>query len=254
MTAWNPARELHDLLERSLAISPNISTEQAWKELFSITTLEDLLVVLRAVIELPRQVRFLVENSGRDDQEILLMGLSQIEDVLISQQLAQNWTAVASRLEALQVARSTLRHAASAIRYAKLEANLDGDEIEELKDGLKDLVRQVRESQLPTNLRELLIAQLTDVETALTRIDVLGPENASRNIDKVIGTLVRIPADETLPSEPLQSLAKWLKRASFAVSVARLVFGIKGISHGLSDALPPWLDMPELPPGNDGSS
>jgi hypothetical protein len=254
MTIWNPAQELHQLLETGLGIKPELSAEQAWKELFSVNDLPDLLLVLDAVIKLPHQVRTFIEYLERDDQELLLTGLDDIDILLRTQQLSQPWGQVTSRLENLAVPRINLRHAASAIRQGNLEVSLQDDEISDLLDDLRVLIQDLEASALPKNLRQLLVAQLRDVETSMLRIATLGPEYAAENIDHVLGTLVRIEDTTDIPQEPLDATVKWLRRAVAVVNIVRVILEIKGIGHSLGTHLPTWFPPPELPPAPDGKA
>lgn len=253
MTVWNPARELHTLIENALHVNQEISAEQAWKQLFSITELPDLLLVLDAVIKLPRQVRTFVDCLDNDDQdqELLLQGLDEIDILLRTQQLSLPWGNVAARLENLRVPRVNLLHAASAIRRGGLEVALEDEEIEELLRQLSQLIQDLEASTLPRNLRQLLVSQLRAVELSLLRIGALGPEYAAENIDHVLGTLVRIDDVTDLPQEPLEATVKWLRRAVVVVNIVRIILGIK-YGHDLGTHLPSWFPPPELPTGHGG--
>jgi hypothetical protein len=249
VTVWNPARELHTLIENGLHVSQDISAEQAWKQLFSVSDLPDLLLVLDAVIKLPRQVRTFVECLDNDDEELLLAGLGEIDALLRTQQLSLPWGNVAARLENLHVPRVNLLHAASAIRRGNLEVALEDEEIEELLRELSLLIQNLESSTLPRNLRQLLVSQLRAVELSLLRIEALGPEYAAENIDHVLGTLVRIDDISDLPQEPLEATVKWLRRAVTVVNIVRLILGVK-YGHDLGSHLPSWFPPPELPPGH----
>jgi hypothetical protein len=193
MNSANPAGRLYDLLEAARLMSPNEAAVAGWAKVFGVGPRDQFAVLSYGseVWGLARQVRSRVEELIDDDPETVLEYFGEVETTVA------NFGALASLQMGQFMAplRDTGRHClklcASLLKRRDAEPAIADSEVARLLQEVRDLVDEVRRSELDSATRRWIMTRLLDVETALAGYDVTGFGGVESATDSLVGGLRR---------------------------------------------------------------
>jgi hypothetical protein len=191
----NPAGRLHALLERLSERDPNAPLISAWAHTLDVDQAE-VPFRLGAVGQLLPAVREAAESTG-DRAWITTV-----------QQYHEEWTApIFPRRRGLNTVISESRPSPSAlVALGTLSSHLHAvrpegmvptdDELDNLKERLGTLTADVGQAtDLPEEIKHLIVARLNDVLRAIQHVDIGGPEAVRMATETLLGAIfVREPA------------------------------------------------------------
>lgn len=192
----NPAGRLHELLRQLSEQSGRGTLVAGWAEVLGVSE-QDVVLHIGGVADLVRQIQ---EAVDRADDEVLRAPVARLRNTWARPIFPPDHPfngelgAVLPGAEALE----SLGLVSAQLHLVAPEGEVpDGDKLDELKEQLRDLVEEVRQSdELPGDLKDAIAERLTDVEKAIEHVHVGGPDAVRRAMQVVVGT-VAFTADPT---------------------------------------------------------
>jgi hypothetical protein len=186
----NPAGRLHELLRKLGEQNRGDSLLNAWAEVLRVKS-DDVVLHIGSVANLVRQIQDAVDRAG---EEALIAPVRRYRGVwarpIFPPEEAYNNPLKSvlpddAALESLELVSAQLHS------IAPDGVVPDADQLEELKSQLREVVSAVREAtDLPDDVKHLIVARLLDVEEAIEHLDVGGPEAIRRATEAVMGGLM----------------------------------------------------------------
>lgn len=213
-----------------------ISVLRAWQTVLGTDgdgplLLERLALVQRAVSRLLEQASNakLLDKESRDVALNVIRGLSHCinPDIFPSaiHQHSSNFSA--DRL-------GTLGMLANSLRLEFPEAELETDQLAELKSDLDKLIEAIRQAPLPRESKETLLRHATYMAWAMRNIDIAGLENVYDAIGKAMIATARLPEGDTDSDTPTvrdRAMTFFKNVSRFFVAAERAEEGVQAIEH-----------------------
>jgi hypothetical protein len=241
----NAAERLAGLLSRAREIgerSPTAQSQQIWSEVLGPQ--QDTAAFLQAIAEADKVIdETLLQVSFVDSQLIDSIGppLIALHDLFTLESLVKPWRSASRRLGeesdlALRVCRNTLSGRIG-------ERQLTKEQIAFIRSKLEEL-RVECTTDLPPALLSYLVQSIDEIELALDRYWLLGPQYLSRVTDGVVGTVAREFARRPDAPKEQVRLTKRLGAIAGALATAvTLSLGVVQLDQATIQLLP-WGDGP----------
>jgi len=193
----NPAGRLHELLRQLSDQNPKGSLLEAWATVLGVAE-QDVVLHMGGVADLVRQIQEAVDHVGDTNLQAPVARLRDTWARTIfppDQPLRAKLETVLPGREPLE----TLALVAGQLRFRAPEGEVpNAEELDRLKDQVRDLVDATRESnELPDGVKQAIADRLVDVLKAIENVHVGGPEAVRRALEAVVGTVART-ADPTI--------------------------------------------------------
>lgn len=189
----NPAGRLHDLLVRLSEQPGKGSLLKAWATVLDIGV-EDLSVHLGEVADLVRQTQRAVDDAG----EAALLPMVQRFRSSWAQPIFPSHHAFTDRLENVlpdQNSLDTLGVVSAHLHAIAPEGKIPSEsELERRKAELGSVIEEVEAAtEIPDEVKHLLIARLGSVEQAIVHLNVGGPGAVQRAMEAAMGSVFATP-------------------------------------------------------------
>jgi hypothetical protein len=243
----NAAERLTSLIDRAKTTGERNSTAYAsevWGD--ALGQHPRTATFLRAVAEADHVVDDVLRQVALVDVQLLdtvRPQLSALHDVFSLDYLEKPWRTTVRVFGnefnlALEVCRSTLNNRILERPLTRSQIDLIRTKLEELRAELDDM--------LPRSLLVYLIQSIDEIEAALDRYWLLGPEHLARAADSIVGTVSREVARH--PNVPAQHVGPLKRLGAIAGGLATAVtisLGLVQLDQATLHALP-WGDQPDV--------
>lgn len=188
----NPAARLLDLFERAHSLPDNAKLRDGWSDLLDVDPDDraQLLHRLSLVIALPAQLRAAVTALPDFEEDVHLKRMAAVENTLSQLNLdGMQWVQIKSG--STDTVRDWLSFVSYDLRRQGYAAPATEEDVEHLRDQVKRFEHAVEEADIPENLRDVLIEQVTRLRESLDEYRLAGPEGVAEAVDRSRGRLLR---------------------------------------------------------------
>jgi hypothetical protein len=242
----NPAGRLHDLLTRLAEQPGDGMLVGAWATVLDVSA-EDIAVRLGEVANLIQETQEAVNNAG---EEALLPMVSSFRDSWAQPFFPHNYP-FKDRLDRVLPDQNSLN--ALGVVSAHLHAiTPEGaipseSELERRKEDLRSLIDEVgAATDIPDEVKHLLIARLRDVEEAIEHLSIGGPGAVQRAMEAAMGSVFTTPEAQTAARSPT------IKNM---VTTLLVIWSIFSAGQPVHDSIEGWGDTIQmLSPGPPASA
>lgn len=173
----NPAGRLHELLTR-FAAQQGKSAVGAWASVLDVTE-ADVPMYLGEVASLLRDVRDAAKETGLDHFDPIPQHLTTLSQSIFPldqpfRGQSANVAPDASAMQALKMLSAFLENTASEGKIP------EDDELDELRESVRQLVEEVSYAELPPEIRRALLHRLVEMQGALEHLNIGGPDAVRR--------------------------------------------------------------------------
>lgn len=238
----NPAGRLHRVLSRMKAHRPNVHVRDALTEVLGISTplLHDLVRAVGEVVELPPEVeRQVAALPGRHSKERLMQWRPKVDEALnclVFQRSSPPPTigAVADIYGDREL--TTLEFCSETLHIAQTELGLEGEALDHVRRLISELLEiLVADSELDTDLRELLIENVREMLRACDSHDRRGSAAMRDAYNVTIGSLVN---NVQVTCRHNSSPATWAKVITVLGAVSALLGSSAAVINAIENLSP----------------
>lgn len=183
----NPAARLKIILETGLKADKEQQCVKVWGDLLDTetTNFNDLFARLGKVLELPREITFLLKTHFPHQVDSSNLWLRPIEVAFTNQQLGGKWSSFIQHINPYCVPQLAL---VADLLHTKLSYQVAQDvEIEALTEKIHLLISDIEASSLPPHIRLYLIEELTILLHALREHKITGGNTPLKQAEAMIG-------------------------------------------------------------------
>lgn len=221
----NPAGRLYDILELARRQNPKQPARKAWAVVFEVEPNDtgSLLQMLADLLKLVHETKTAIQRLDDVDQELHLRPFRTIEGLLSNINLEASWEHWQSRIDANTL--YGLQFSADKLSRVSGFTQVDSDELVELRATVDALFNSVTDSQLPDELKALLLRNLESIRLSLVAYRVRGIEGIREEIERALGSVL-LHKDEIQKSSARdrslwESFFNLVTRLNEVVSLAR---------------------------------
>lgn len=207
-TSNNPAGRLYNLLVKVNQIPENTKNWQAWEKLFGIeieksnSISRKKYLVMQQVCNVLDQIYELKENILRHedkiDTEIYLQYINNLESAVINS--TDSFSSIFKNFRSKVDERilMNLRFCSDFLKRQNPERILELETIEELKNDIAEIIKDLSECNLDYDLRKYIRVNLYRINDALERYKITGNLPLETSIDITLGSMYRYKYNEKL--------------------------------------------------------
>lgn len=185
----NPALRLYTILNEGKKISRNLSSQDAWAELFNINKENDtqLIACIGKFMELPRETVSLIKtlSKEKEDEESHKYWIYSINTALLKNNFKSNWGSFIDSIDS-----HTINYIKMTSDYIDAHINNDiisQNTIDELRCKLQDLFEEILASDLEQNTKIYLAKSLRNIINSLDEHRITGTIAAQEGIESIFG-------------------------------------------------------------------
>lgn len=187
----NPAARLKAILDAGLKANKEQQCFIVWSNILenSPNDIDTLLARLGKVMELPREIVFLLQKYYHHLVESSTLWRGQIESAFINQQISSKWESFINQINSYCVPHLTF---VADILHNKLGTQLaKEEEIAALIEKVSGLISEIENSDLENNLKIYLLRELSVLLQALREYKITGAEMVLKQAESMIGHAYR---------------------------------------------------------------
>lgn len=185
----NPAARLFKILETARTVPRNGTIKYNWSQTLNIPE-DDTKTMFLCLAELHRlvtQVTNTIRSIDGINHSLFLKPFPNIMRVIQHTNLHQNWKDVGSFLDDETMAR--LEHCVDLLR-GSCEEPIPAEELESILVSIEDLRKEIHESNLSSDLKDLLRDKLSALEQAIYSYPITGARSIKRAVEQTVGSVV----------------------------------------------------------------
>lgn len=215
----NPAGRLHDLLTQAVRQSEQQNTRQAWAAVFGVdpTDTGAILQSLAALIEQIAVGKEEVLKLADANHDLFLEPFLELEKSFTQVNLEASWKGFKSRIGSETLVK--LRYCADKLGEVRAEEVLEKDQLAELRHMVEELIDEVAEAELPSQLKLLLLRNLETARMALLQYRIRGLDGLRTAADLNLGAVFR----ECVQGQPESARGVMNKVWTFAVRLNTVI-------------------------------
>jgi hypothetical protein len=186
----NPAGRLYDILMEAKRKQGGEQTRKVLGDMFGVqaTDTSQILLIWADLITLSSEAKEALNNLENIDHEIYLKPFIKLEKVLSTINLNQKWQTYSAEIDentmyGLQFCSDTLGR---SIGYSSIE----NKQISELQKEIEELAERIINTELPSELKDLIINNLENLRRALVVYRINGIDGLQREFERTVGSLV----------------------------------------------------------------
>lgn len=231
----NPAQRLLNIFEKTRPMK-NIPIQKMWAEVFEITDMSPPTCyrILSHLNDLVDSVELRVKQVEGLNHDLYLRDLPTIRGILCPDSINRNWFEIKKPLDTGVL--TGLEFCASELGKIHEEEDVPEEALAEIKEQFANLVNQVAQSDLDSNLKLILYDLLTSALLAIDNYKILGNDGLKRSIAYTLGVLTLHKKDfiEAKEKTIIQSTMSAIKSLCEVVAVASK---IKGLGSSIQNLL-----------------
>lgn len=223
----NPAGRLHDILSEALDTNAG-KVRNAWAKVFDLEPNDTgrILYQLGQLIQLIEKAKDAVADLPNHDHDLYLQPLHELASVFSYIALDETWNEFRQRVD-----KSTMRSlafCADALGVHSRETELPASMLAGLQARAEQLIEEMLASELPQELKELVISNLELVRSALLNYRLHGSEGLRHAMDINIGTVIRMASRINTEEQKAQAKKIWefLVNLDTALSLASVGYQV----------------------------
>jgi len=223
----NPAGRLHDLLSAARNQNGKESARKAWAAVFGIEPDDTgaLLKMLADLIDLVHETKTSIQRLDDVNHQLHLKPFKKIEALLSQLNLEAGWEHSKAQLD--EPTLYGLQFSSDKLSRISGFTQIANDEISLLRKQLDDLVSSVVDSNLPQDVKFLLLRNLEAIRHALLAYRVRGIEGLQEEVERSLGSVMlhrdEIAASKNKPEERKvwETFFKLVEQLNKVVTLAR---------------------------------
>lgn len=221
----NPAGRLFDILDSARRQNGKESARKAWASVFEIDPSDTsaLLQMLAELINLAGETKASIQKLDDVDHELHLKPFTKIEALLSRISLDSNWDNWKNQLD--EVTLYGLQFSADKLSRRSGFSKLPEDEINSIRAAADDLFNVVSDSDLPVELKALLLRNLESIRRAFATFKLQGIDGIHNEIERSFGSILlhrdAIKASKVEDQEIWEAFFNLVDRLNKLVALAR---------------------------------
>ena len=188
----NPAGRLYEIQDRACSFAqPNRPIKEVWAQVLGGYPADNgsLYYPLSQLIQLTQNAKKSVQQLTDVDQTLYLKPFENIERAFATTNLDQPWSEFKDRVDdATMIA---LRFVSDALSRMGTEDVIDPEVLSDLQSDVGSLLEKVLQSDLPDELKTVLIESLEDIRGAILEYRIRGADGLRRVLESSVGAVLR---------------------------------------------------------------
>lgn len=186
----NPAGRLYDILEAARRQNPKEPTRKAWAAVFHVESDDtgSLLQMLADLIGLVSETKSSIQRLDGVDHELHLKPFKKIEKLLSSINLEASWENWRNQIDETMLL--GLQFSADQLSRISGFTEIPSEELDAIRAAVDELFNTVVDSDLPADLKSLLIRNLESIRLALVAYLVRGIDGIRDEIERSFGSIL----------------------------------------------------------------
>ncbi|MGD6873409.1 hypothetical protein ACQCU1_14625 [Sutcliffiella horikoshii] len=190
----NPAYRLHEIMKEVYTItSPNnvtISYRDLWAKVFNFdpTNNDALLDATHSLLKLYLEVKDRIINNEMLNDEMNLRHLKKLEVIVMRYNLETNFNKAhlsTDTMTALHYINKSF-----ALVYGVEQTAISKETQSELLEEVRSLIDNIATSELPVDIKEILIRNMSNIQESLVLYKVSGAEGMRQALESTIGSIM----------------------------------------------------------------
>lgn len=209
----NPAGRLYHLLNKAVPKNSNRTFGEVWADVFGIDP-EDrgrLLVMLSHLIQQIEEGRRVVEENPHLRQDLHLKPFVKLEEAFSRINVEAQWRSW-KKNQLPDETLNDLEWCAESLKAVYPEGEIDREKLTELREDVEKLISEVRDADIPEDLKAVIIDGLEHVRRAIVEYDLRGVEGLQQALEQNLGTIVLHQDELTADESRWEIFEKWAGR------------------------------------------
>lgn len=231
----NPAARLLSILERGNQLPDTKNCREAWSELLDVKKGDNAVLMGRIgrVMALSTDIIEKLENIGDIQVDRYMHWVKPVENAFIKNNLNGQWKDFKGQINSHVI--NYLSMTSDLISHKSPEPIISESHLSSILDTAKSLIKDVRKSNLPADIKEFMIKHLYKVCLAVEEYIIRGSESVSTVIESAFGYGVLHGNSVELAKTNEVAKRFWQSMANIALIVS--------ISTGVQQLAPPIIDL-----------
>ncbi|HCH01038.1 MAG TPA: hypothetical protein DEV85_03980 [Vibrio sp.] len=235
----NPAARLLAILEEGLEYKPDSVCRDVWCEILNVEKGDNATLMGRIgkVMSLSTDIIESLNNIGGIKTERYLHWVNPIETAFIQNNLNGQWNGFRGQINAHVI--NYLSMTSDLLSHKCPQPILEDSSLESILANARALIDEVRQSDLPSSIKDFMVKQLHKVCLAVEEHSIRGSESVSNAVESAFGYgVLNTEAVELAKTNPVAKKF-WQNMANIALVVS--------ISTGVQQLAPPIMKLlPEI--------
>ena len=186
----NPAGRLYDILESARRQNPKEPTRKAWAAVFHVEPSDtgSLLQMLADLIGLVGETKSSIQRLDGVDHDLHLKPFTKIEKLLSSINLDASWEGWRNQIDDTTLL--GLQFSADQLSRISGFTQIPSEELDEIRTSVDELFNAVVDSNLPSELKSLLVRNLESIRLALAAYLVRGIDGIREEVERSFGSIL----------------------------------------------------------------
>lgn len=244
MSSDNPAARLLSILERGLEHKNEINCRTVWCQLLHVEKSDHAMLMGRIgkVMSLSTDIIESLNTIGGVKVERYLHWVKPIENAFIKNDLNSQWGGFRNHINEHVI--NYLSMTSDFLSHKRPEPLLEKPALDSILSNARELIDEIRRSDIPPQVKDFMIKQLHRVCLAVEEHSINGSESVSRAVEGAFG--YGVLHAEAVDLAKTNTIAKkfWQSMANIALIIS--------ISNGVQQLAPPIMKL--LPEINFGES
>lgn len=243
----NPAARLLTILEEGLSYSGQTNCRQVWSELLHVERNDHATLMGRIgkVMSLTTDITESLNTIGDVNVKRYLHWVKPVENAFIKNDLNGQWIGFRSQINEHVI--NYLSMTSDLLSNKCPEPLLEESSLELILNNTRELIDEVRDSEIPQNIKDFMIKQLYKVCLAVEEYSIKGSDSVSSAVESAFGYGVLHAGAVSLAKDNSTAKKFWQSMANIALIVS--------ISTGVQQLAPPIIKLlPEIDFGQSSQS
>jgi hypothetical protein len=186
----NPAGRLVDILSAARRSKDDERSRSVWGKVFNIDEKNtgELLRALADLIHLVHETRSALEKIPDIDHKLYLRPFTRIDTALSNINLDAGWTHWKSQFDEHLI--TQLQYASDKLGRISGTSTIKPEKLNEIRNQLDSLTQAILESDLPEELKGLLVRNVEDLRRAVLSYQIRGLEGIEQELARSIGSML----------------------------------------------------------------
>jgi len=231
----NPAARLLSILEEGLEYKDESNCREVWCEILSVKTGDNATLMGRIgkVMSLSTDIVESLNNIGGVKVDRYLHWVKPIENAFIQNNLNGQWKGFRGQINSHVI--NYLSMTSDLLSHKCPEPILKENSLHSILKNSRKLIDEVRQSDLPENIKEFMIKQLHKICLAVEEHSISGSDSVSSAVESAFGYgVLHAEAVEAAKTSPVAKKF-WQNMANIALVVS--------ISAGVQQLAPPIIKL-----------
>ena len=187
MTINNPAARLLNILEQGKAINPETNCRKAWCQLLSVDVSDKAVLMgrLGKVMSLSTEILSRLHNIDGLKVERYIHWQTPLDNAFSQNNLQGKWNGFSQFIDAHVI--NYLSMTSDLLSLRSPDPTIPAPSLESILSNARDLIEEVKVSDLPPKIKDFMIKQLYKVCMAVEEYEINGAEAVSSAVESAFG-------------------------------------------------------------------